>query len=135
MELSELILDKLVLPETVKREFDRNHSTCLNRQRKKFENVSSILNKPLDQMKDKINKQFDILKGYKFPDIKELEEKVQEQIEAVENAFEEYALEHDTLDEINNRFLDEDKIKQLIDKIIWNAAVNKIVHETRLIGN
>lgn len=56
-------------------------------------------------MKDKINKQFDKLKGYKFPDIEELEEKVQEQIEAVENAFEEYTLEHDTLDEINNRFL------------------------------
>ncbi|MGF3104079.1 PIN-like domain-containing protein [Rossellomorea sp. DUT-2] len=40
--LSEKIIDNLILPDTVKREFDRNHSTCLHRQRRKFENVTAI---------------------------------------------------------------------------------------------
>lgn len=116
--LCERIVDKLILPETVKREFDRNHSTCLNRQRRKFENVTTLLNKPLDQMKDKISKQFSILKGYKFPNIEELQNQIEEHILEVENAFEEYASELDTLSEFNNRFLDEDKVKGMIDSLV-----------------
>lgn len=116
--LTENIIGNLILPETVKREFDRNHGECLNRQRKKFKNVSFLLNKPLNQLKDKIKKQFDILKGYKFPNIEVLQNKIDEQISEIEIAFENYVSEHDTLNEINNRFLDDDKIKQIISKIM-----------------
>ncbi|MRX73643.1 hypothetical protein GJU40_15985 [Bacillus lacus] len=115
--LTDKIIDNLILPDTVKREFDRNHSICLNRQRKKFENVITLLNKPLNQMKDKINKQFSILKGYKFPNIDRLQEQVEENIHQVEGAFEDYASELDVLNEFNNRFLDEDKIKKLVDSL------------------
>jgi len=116
--LTEKIIDNLILPDTVKREFDRNHSICLNRQRKKFENVITLLNKPLNQMKDKINKQFSILKGYKFPNIEGLQEQVEENIFQVESAFKDYASELDVLNEFNNRFLDDDKIKKIVDTVV-----------------
>lgn len=121
--LAKKIIDNLLLPDTVKREFDRNHSICLNRQRKKFENATTILNKPLDQMKDKISKQFEVLKGYKFPNIEKLQEEIEDHIFLVENAFKEYTLELDTLNNFNNRFLDDDKIKQLIDSIIGKGNI------------
>lgn len=125
IELSEIIQDNIIVPGTVKREFDRNHNTCLSRQRRKFENVSFILNKPLNQMKDKISKQFYILKGYKFPDIEDLQAEVEEKIKQVEDVFEEYSIEHNILDEINNRFLDEDKIKKFIDMRVLSKGLLK----------
>ncbi|MGF3104078.1 PIN-like domain-containing protein [Rossellomorea sp. DUT-2] len=69
-------------------------------------------------MKDKISKQFDILKGFKFPNIEKLEGEIEEHITEVENAFKDYASELDTLKELNNRFLDNDKIKRLIDSLV-----------------
>lgn len=117
IEITDLILDKIYLPNTVKREFDRNHHTCFGRQKKKFENVPNLLKKSTDQMKDKIKKQFSVLKNLKFPDIDDLEDKVEKQITFIEEIFEEYVEEHDAIDEINRKFLDKDKIQGLISRL------------------
>ncbi len=118
IDLINLIIEKICLPKTVKIEFDKNHSTCFKRQKNKFENVEYILKKPTDQMKDKIGKQLSILKSFKFPSIDKLEEKLMSEINEIEEIFKEYVEEHDALEDINKKFLDDDKIKNLITELL-----------------
>ena len=125
ISLSEIIQENIIIPGTVKREFERNHNTCLSRQRRKFQNVLFILNKPLNQMKAKIGKQFDILKEYKFPDIEKIKTEVEEEIQKIEDIFEEYSIGHNILDQFNNKFLDEDKIKNFINKCVLSKKLLK----------
>ena len=77
-----------LIPNTVKREFEKNHKECLYRQNKKFKKVQDILKKTTDQMKDKIRKKFDILRGFKFPGLDELQEDVNYEIRKIEEIFE-----------------------------------------------
>lgn len=118
LEVIELIKDKLYVPNTVKREFEKNHKECLYRQNKKFKKVQDILKKPTDQMKDKIRKQFDILRGFKFPGLDELQEEVNYEIRKIEEIFEDYVENHSELDELNTEFLKKDKIKKLINYLV-----------------
>lgn len=67
IEITSKVSSKIVIPNTVKREFDRNHKECHGRQKRKFDNVPAVLKKSTDQMEDKISKQFSILKNFQFP--------------------------------------------------------------------
>lgn len=118
IEIIYLTIDKIYLPSTVKREFDKNHETCFGRQKKKFENVAHILKKPTDQMRDKIKKQISILRNFKFPDIDKLESRIEDEINNIEDIFNDYVDSHDTLNIINNRFLDKDKINNLVNDLV-----------------
>lgn len=118
VELSEQISDKMVLPNTVKREFDKNHNECRGRQRKKFRNVPYHLKNQLSEMKDGINKQFSIMKRFKMPNIDTLESIYKVKVEEIENAFDLYAVDHDEFSKINDKYLEQDKIQCLINSLI-----------------
>ncbi|OLN21612.1 hypothetical protein BTO30_14110 [Domibacillus antri] len=119
-KLTNHISNKLILPSTVKREFDNNHGASINRQQNKFKNAVSNLTQPVDQMKSKLQKQFDILDSFKFPRIDELRQDIINEIERLENIFGDYVSEHGNFEELNKNFLNKDMIKQLVDKLVIN---------------
>ena len=48
------IQHRLYIPNTVKREFDKNHRDCQGRQKKKFQNVPRALKKHTEQVRSKL---------------------------------------------------------------------------------
>ncbi len=118
IKLCNRIQSKLVLPRTVKREFEKNHQTSLNRQRNKFQNATANLINPVNQFRDKLNRQFEILNSFKFPMICELQQDVQEDIESLTEKLNAYTEEHENFEAINHIFLDNDIISGLIENII-----------------
>lgn len=120
------VLENLVLPSTVKREFDRNHETSLNRQRNKFRNAISKLESPVNNFKDKLKIQFDILNSFKYPMIDELQQEVQTDITNLTEKLKKYTQEHKEFEEINSIFLDKDIIYELIKKIV---SSNRLLEE------
>ncbi|MBX0352936.1 PIN-like domain-containing protein [Bacillus toyonensis] len=117
ISLCNLIQDKLVLPSTVKREFDKNHADSLNRQRNKFKNTITNLKKPVNQFEAKLKKQVDILNTFKIPMISELQAEIKEDIESLTQKLDAYAQEHEGFEEMNRTFLDTDIIFELINNI------------------
>lgn len=118
IDISEKILNSIYLPYAVSKEFDKNHRNCLGRQRKKFTNIPRELSKHTTQMKDKIEKQFNILSNFKFPNINTMQQEVENKLKEIEEIFDEYVAEHDVFNEINNVFLENDRIQGLVQKLI-----------------
>jgi len=118
IELISHIKEKVVVTSTVKREFYRNHKNCYHRQKKKFENVPHQLKKSTESTKTKLLKQIDIWEKFKFPNIESLRNLIEERLTGLETAFDEYVEENDIFQEINDNFLNEDKILNLMDELI-----------------
>lgn len=121
LDILEEVFDSIYLPYAVSKEFDKNHRVCHGRQRKKFSNIPNILSKYTTQMKDKISKQFEILSNFKFPNIDSLQEDVKSKLQEIEDIFEEYVTEHNVFDEINNSFLEADRIQELVQRLITDG--------------
>lgn len=120
VELANLVNDKIILPSTVKREFEKNQPMSYKRQKNKFKNAISNLLNPLNQVKDKLGKQFDILESFKYPNIKVLKEDTQTILSNLQNIFDEYINNHSEFESVYNVFLEEDIVRNLIQEIINN---------------
>ncbi|KXI79845.1 hypothetical protein ACS52_09040 [Bacillus cereus] len=117
VSLCDLIRGNLVLPSTVKREFKKNHSKSVKKQRNKFKNAITNLEKPLNQFQSKLKKQLEILDAFKMPKISELEEDIQEDIVILKEKLDKYMVEHEVVEEVNRKVLNEDLIDKLINDI------------------
>ncbi|MEQ6389289.1 PIN domain-containing protein [Bacillaceae bacterium S4-13-58] len=127
IELISYIKDKVVVISTVKREFYRNHKNCYHRQKKKFENVPHQLKKSTESTKTKLIKQIDIWEKFKFPNIESFRNLIEERLTGLETAFDEYVEENDIFQEINDNFLNEDKILHLMEELIKSDKLMKEV--------
>lgn len=125
----EKVFERLIVPSTVKREFYKNHRNCHGRQKKKFENIPKQLGKYTTQIKDKISKQFEILNKYQFPNIDLVKEQVEKKLIEINDIYDEYIKEHNVFDDINMKFLKDDKVKVLIERLI-NA--NRLMDDLEL---
>jgi len=121
--ISERIVPNMVLPYTVKREFDKNHKECHGRQTGKFNNVPKKLKQHTTQMRDKLAIQFGILKGFQFPDIDMLQAESDKKVNEIEEMFEQYVDEHNIFDEINSKFLNEDKVHKLVQDLVKSGKL------------
>ncbi|MGH1110954.1 PIN domain-containing protein [Bacillus paranthracis] len=117
ISLCDLIRDNIILPSTVKREFTKNHSKSVDKQRNKFKNAIINLGKPLNQFQSKFKKQLEILDAFKMPKISDLEEDIQEDIDVLKEKLQQYMVEHEAVEEVNRKLLQDDLIKKLINDI------------------
>lgn len=123
IKISEQVISHMVLPNTVKREFEKNHKGCHGRQKGKFTNVPKKLKKYTTQIKDKIAIQFGILSSFQFPDIDEMHATFESKLKEIDEMFDEYVDEHNIFDEINLKFLDNDGVNGLIQNLIKNGKL------------
>ncbi|WP_342719881.1 PIN-like domain-containing protein (plasmid) [Bacillus paramycoides] len=124
ISLCNLIQDKLVLPSTVKREFDKNHRDSLDRQRNKFKNAITNLKKPVNQFVAKLDRQVEILNTFNIPMISELQTEIKADIESLTTKLDVYTQEHEGFEQMNRNFLDNDIIYELINNI---ASANNLL--------
>lgn len=117
INIIELVDSKIYLPNTVKREFHKNHNHCQGRQKKKFQNVPKMLKKHSEKAKIGILNQLIILEKFKFPGIDALKCLCTEKILEIDQAFDKYVEEQDVFQKINMKFLDADRILGIINKI------------------
>ncbi|MGB7606497.1 MAG: PIN-like domain-containing protein [Lutisporaceae bacterium] len=113
VDIISIIKNQIYIPSTVKREFDKNHKECQGRQKKKFQNVPKALKKYTEQAKSKICNQLDILEKFKFPDIDDLKNISVVKLSEIEDVFLKYVEEHDVFQEINKKFLEDDRVLDL----------------------
>lgn len=125
IEAINFIEEYIYMPNTVYREFLRNHNQCRGRQKKKFRNVPNELKKLTYKLREQLNKQLNILEKFKFPKIEELKNESLNKVSDVESTFEKYLKEDDVYEVINNKFLEKDKIYDLVNNIVQDLRVFK----------
>lgn len=119
----------IYIPNTVRREFFRNHYKCSGRQKKKFKNVPVELKKLTNDLKVQLNKQLNILEKFKFPKIDELKKDSLGKVLEVEKSFDKYLEENDVYEVINNNFLEQDKVCELVNRVI---SADRLLEEPTL---
>ncbi|MGZ9586652.1 PIN-like domain-containing protein [Paenibacillus marinisediminis] len=115
--------DRIILPNTVHREFKKNQKKSHGRQKKKFEIAFKNFKDLVNSFSDKSVKQFEILASFLFPDVQKLKETFQEKVDEVHTAIQTYEEEHDIITYINNEFLTKDKPSLFIEELIKNRKL------------
>lgn len=118
VSLLELTKHKIVLPNTVLREFNKNHRKSHGKQIKKFENAFKNFKVHITSFSDKTMKQFGILENFQFPDIQNLKEQFQEKLNELNEIFNAYLDDHDFITYINQKFLDTDRPRLFIEGLL-----------------
>lgn len=111
------IIDRLYMPKTVEIEFKENYIKKQNIQKNKFKNVPKKLKTHIQNMESKLDTQLHILKEFKFTNLDELEMDVKTKIEEIHNIMDKYILDNKTLDIINRKASEEDKIELVVKQI------------------
>lgn len=117
------IEEKIRIPSLVKREFEKNHRKCHGRQKKKFQNIPFAIKKLTDSTRDKISNQLKIFEKLQFPETDDLNDICIEKLNDIDEAFDDYVEMHDMDQFINEKFLKEDKVKVLFNKICSNGSL------------
>lgn len=120
------IRELICLPTIVKREFFKNYRSCFEKQKKKIENSCKKIQSQLEATKAKISNQCEIIKRFQFPDIDELKNKIDEEIACLVEIVESYSQEHDILELVNEHFMENDKVLELVQ---WLCDNNKIMDD------
>jgi len=118
VDMANEVLDYLVLPSTVEREFRKNHRTCKGRQSKKFSNIESKFGSSITSMSTKLVKQFEILNDFAFPNVDRLQSDVESKIEELTSIIEDYVTENHVVEEMTDRFTDDDRVESLVQELI-----------------
>ena len=111
------IKDNIYVPNTVKMEFDKLHKRCSGKQEKKFQDIPKNYKKSTQDVRTKINIQLNILEKFEFPGIDNLKSNLNDKVKEIDNIFTEYVEKHNVFDRINEKFLKEDKVLELIESI------------------
>jgi rRNA-processing protein FCF1 len=123
VSLLELIKQKIILPDTVYREFKKNHKKSHGRQLKKLENAFKNFRGHITSFSDKTMKQFAILENLQFPDMQDFREQFQETLAAMNETLQAYLDEHDVITYINEKFLDSDKPRLFLESLLNDGAL------------
>ena len=118
IEVLESIKDKIIIPSTVYREFLRNYRECYGRQKKKIKNSCSKLNSQIEQCKNKISNQCEVIKNFQFPHIDELKNSIELKLNDILSIIDEYIDESDILEIVNSHLMENDIVNSLVKELI-----------------
>ncbi len=126
LRVLEIIKNSILLPSTVVREFTRNHRECFGRQRKKIEKACTKLVDQLNTTKTKIDNQCQVIKTFEFPDIDNIQNRINALLDDAISVVNEYSEEHQILEIINDFNMKEDSVCRFV---YWLIANGKILPE------
>jgi len=121
------ILNNLYIPRQVYDEYIRRYQEICGSEKKKYQKVSRKLTELLRKLQEGFNSEISEYRKHNYTDINKLQTDLTEKVDELESIIKAFENDHKSEIDYNLDFLNNDKVKELIDLLVENEKIGETI--------